>query len=403
MNSDNWQKFPVLFSLYIAQSVPMSFFSTIVPVIMRQENYSLESIGLLQLIKLPWILKFLWAPFIDNYARTEKQLRSWIIYSELFYAAIIISIGFFSLQTDFRLIIILMVIAFIASATQDIATDIFAILILKYKERGLGNSMQSSGSFAGSLLGTGVLLLAYHYFGWQNLLLVLASFVVFAIVPLLLYKPNLETKVEQKVRVKIKDAYLFFKDKVRRRRLLVLIFYYSGIIGILAMLKPYMVDLGYNVKQIGVMSGITGTSVAIIFSLIAGYVIKLLGRKTSIYLFASVNLMAAVYFYYISTQSPTFFQLYTGICLVWGAYGLSSVIIFTTSMDVVRKNREGTDFTVQIVVTHLSSLIIAVLSGRIGDKLGYDGLFGIEILLCLVSFGALLYNYPLKSAKNENQ
>src|SRR5512133_3012816 len=142
MKEKNWTKFPVLFSLYIAQSIPMSFFSTVIPVIMRQEKYSLESIGLLQLVKLPWIIKFLWAPLIDNNTKTTKQLRNWIIFSELFYASVILSIGIFDLQTDFTLIVILMIVAFLASATQDIAVDIFAILLLKPEERGLGNSMQ---------------------------------------------------------------------------------------------------------------------------------------------------------------------------------------------------------------------------------------------------------------------
>src|SRR5512133_2959472 len=127
----NWTKFPVLFSLYIAQSIHMSFFSTVVPVIMRQEKYSLESIGLMQLVKLPWIIKFLWAPLVDSKAKNPRQLRNWILFSELFYAAVILSIGLFDLQTDFRLIVVLMVVAFLASATQDIAVDIFAILHLK--------------------------------------------------------------------------------------------------------------------------------------------------------------------------------------------------------------------------------------------------------------------------------
>jgi len=127
----NWTKFPVLFSLYIAQSIPMSFFSTVIPVIMRQENYSLESIGLLQLVKLPWIFKFLWAPFIDNISKSARHSRITIIVSELFYAVVILSIGLFDLQTDFKLIIVLMVVAFFASATQDIAVDIFAIRLLK--------------------------------------------------------------------------------------------------------------------------------------------------------------------------------------------------------------------------------------------------------------------------------
>lgn len=377
----------------------MSFFSTVVPVIMRQENYSLESIGLLQLVKLPWIFKFIWAPLVDNNTRSGKQIRRWIILSELFYAFVIIGIGFFNLQTDFTLIVVLLVIAFVASATQDIATDIFAIMLLKPTERSLGNSMQSSGSFVGSLLGTGVLLLAYYYFGWTNLLFLLAAFVLFAIVPLLFYRPGLQLQQLEKPRVKLADIFLFFKDRKCRKRLLLLIFYYSGIIGILAMLKPYMVDLGYNVKQIGFMSGIVGTSTAALAALGAGYIIKKIGRVSSIYLFAIINITAALYFIYLSGHVPSTGEIYGGICLLWGAYGLSTVIIYTTSMDVVRQHREGTDFTVQIVITHLSGLVIAVMSGRIGDKLGYDGLFKLEFLFGIFALIILFFNYPLGRKK----
>ncbi|MBN1119419.1 MAG: MFS transporter [Bacteroidales bacterium] len=398
-NNKTWYKFPVLFSLYIAQSVPMSFFSTVVPVIMRQENYSLESIGLLQLMKLPWILKFIWAPFVDNKSQDHKQIRKWIVMSELFYAAIIIGIGFFNLQTNFKMILVLLVIAFIASATQDIATDKFAIAILHKRERSLGNSMQSAGSFIGSLLGTGVLLLAYYYFGWQNLLFILAVFVLFAIVPLFFFKPEIQSQSVDKNRVKIQDIFLFFKDKRCSKRLWVLLFYYSGIIGVLAMLKPYLVDLGYNVKQIGFMSGIVGTSVAAGASFLSGLIIKTIGRKTSIYLFAFINVTVGVYFYFLSGITPSINQIYIGICLVWGAYGLSSVVIYTTSMDMVRKNRKGTDFTTQIVITHLSGMIIAILSGHLGTRIGYNGMFLAEIVLALIAILTLLYNYPIKIFK----
>jgi uncharacterized membrane protein YqaE (UPF0057 family) len=61
-------------------------------------------------------------------------------------------------------------------------------------------------------------------------------------------------------------------------------------------------------------------------------------------------------------------------------------------MDIVRKGREGTDFTIQIVITHLSSLILAVLSGKAGDALGYGNLFMIEIILCLLTFAVLFYS-----------
>ena len=389
-------KFPTLFSLYIAQSIPMSFFSTVVPVIMRQENYSLESIGLLQLVKLPWTLKFLWAPLVDNNAKDRKQLRRWIILSELFYAFVILSISLFSLQTDFKLIVMLMIVAFIASATQDIATDIFAIRVLRTEEKATGNGIQSAGSFIGSLFGTGVLLLAYHYLGWQYLLWILAAFVIFAIAPLLIYKPESDLSVVGKVRVKPIDILSFFKEKIARRRVLVLIFYYSGLIGILAMLKPYMVDLGYSVKEIGFMSGIVGTAVAASFAFIGGFIVKYIGRKPATYLFALINVCVGVFFFLISMHTPSLFELYAGICLLWGAYGLSTVIIYTTSMDAVRPNSAGTDFTVQIVLTHLSSMLIAVFSGKLGDLIGYHGLFGVEALMSVLSVSLLFFVYPVK-------
>ncbi len=390
MKNKQWPKFPVLFSLYIAQSVPMSFFSTVVPVIMRQESYSLESIGLLQLVKLPWIAKFIWAPLVDNKARSTGQLRRWIIVSELFYAAVIISIAHFNLQTDFKLIVGLLILAFIASATQDIATDAFAILLLKPAERGLGNSMQSAGSFMGSLLGTGVLLIAYYYFGWEWLIFLLAAFVAFAIIPLLLYKHPDYYEKKEKVRVTMADIFRFFAIPGMPKRVLILVFYYSGIIGILTMLKPWLVDLGYSAKEIGFMSGIIGTAVAALAALAAGLIIKKIGRRTAMVLFALINTSVAVYFYTLTGTTPTLPAIYAGIAMLWGAYGLSSVAIYTTSMDVVRHGREGTDFTLQIVITHLSSLILAVMSGHVGDKIGYNGLFLGEAMLGAVTLIIIL-------------
>ena len=63
---------------------------------------------------------------------------------------------------------------------------------------------------------------------------------------------------------------------------------------------------------------------------------------------------------------------------------MSSVFVYTLSMKIVRPGREGTDFTIQIVITHLSSLIIAVSSGKIADAINYRGLFMVEIGLALL-------------------
>jgi len=77
------------FFLYIAQSIPMSFFATALPVLMRQGNYSLFAIALLKLIKLPWILKFLWSPLVDSRTESIRDYKRWIFGAEIVYALII--------------------------------------------------------------------------------------------------------------------------------------------------------------------------------------------------------------------------------------------------------------------------------------------------------------------------
>ncbi len=385
MFKKEFDKYFTLLTLYLAQSIPMSFFSTVVPVIMRMESYSLESIGYLQLIKLPWIAKFLWAPIVDRNCKTPKQYRKWILLSELLYAMIIVSIGFFNLKTDFSTIIALMVIAFTASATQDIATDAFAILSLRKKERSLGNSMQSAGSFLGTLFGSGVLLIIYGTFGWTYLLFGLAGFVLLALIPVTFYKikPIEEVKPTSK-KVTFYEFVLFFREASTIKHILILLVFYSGIIGVLTMVKPYLVDLGYSIREIGFISGIWGTACGALIAIPAGFIIRKIGFGKSVYLFATVNLFAASFFFMLTYTNHPLYLIYMAVCLLWSAYAMSSVFIFTLCMAVVRKGREGTDFTIQIVLTHLSSLFIAVFSGKLADQIAYRGLFRIEMVLCVL-------------------
>lgn len=400
MNKEKVHKLSTLLSLYIAQSIPMSFFSTVVPVIMRQEHYSLQSIGLLQLIKLPWILKFLWAPLVDNTSKSTKDYKRWIIYSEIFYAVVIIATGFFSLETDFKMILFFMVLAFIGSATQDIATDAFAILSLKKSERGIGNSIQSAGSFIGTLVGSGFMLIIYHYFGWQYLLMALGVFVMLATAPVCTYK-KLEEKKPETTKVTMKDIKYFFTQKAIGKRILVLSFFYSGIIGILAMLKPFLVDLGYNVKEIGFMSGIYGTGIGAVFTFAASYLIKKKKIIGSAYILNILMIITAVYFLSLTYSVPSLLALYIGITLLWVCYGMATVVVYTSSMNIVREGREGTDFTIQIVITHLSSMIIAIFSGKIAHHFGYQGLFSFEIAMGIVSL--IILTLSTKTFNNRKQ
>ncbi len=395
------------FCLYIAQSIPMSFFSTVIPVIMRQQNFSLETIGMLQLLKLPWILKFLWSPVVDRSTYKLNDFKRWIFSSELIYAVIIFAVSFLNFQTTPYLIIGLVILSFIASATQDIATDALAVISFSNKDKSLVNSMQSMGSFAGAMIGGGLLLLLYHKFGWGNLLPFLAIFVLIAVIPLIFFRTGQKgstIKEKQLEKATPNDILGFFKQKGIWKQVVFLFLYYAGLIGILAMLKPMLVDNGYDMKEIGIMSGIIGTSIGCLASFGGGFVVRKIGRHAARILFAVCTLATAIYFCLLVTMLPiNIATLHFGICILWGSYGMSVIVVYTTAMDCVRKGYEGTDFTIQTVITHLSGIIMGVSSGKIAAMITYKGLFVVEACIAAVSLTFILLAFKLKAPKEQDE
>ncbi len=388
------------FLLYIAQSIPMTFFSTAIQVIMREAEFSYSSIALLQIVKLPWVLKFLWAPIIDRSCVTFNDYKKAIISSELVYAILIIIVGLLDTTDDFYLILCLVFMSLVASATQDIATDSLAILSFKNKDKSRVNSMQSMGSFGGVIIGSGFLLIVLNKYGWNAVLHCLAGFVIIAAIPLLFNRSLHVEKAEVKQRAKLTDFIWFFGQKSIWRQIGFLALYYASTIGLLSILRPYLVDLGYSKSEIGVLFGIIGSSVAFFSSYFSGIFIRRIGIYTARIVIALFSLFTAIYFFGVTSLCaiPSTMLLTAGIIFVWISYGMSTVVVYTTSMNCVREGKEGTDFTIQTVITHFSGLLAALISGRFADLMGLRTMFGFEIFLALASLTYILLIFKKDSA-----
>lgn len=395
--TSKYKKYFTLLSLYLAQSIPMAFFSTVVPLIMRQESFSLTSIGMLQMLKLPWIFKFLWAPLIDEKGNNIGSLRKIIIRSELFYAVVIFIIALLGIKTNFILVLVFMLISFFVSATQDIAVDRFAILILREEEQSMGNSMQSSGSFLGSLIGTGLLLMLYHYIGWTAVLGFIVAFVLIGLVPLrtLTIDTTFSSDLKTKQKVSFHDIISFFSQPGAIRLVLLLLFSYSGLTGLLTMIKPMMIDFGYSILEISYIMGVGGSAVATIMAMTSGWIIRRVGLSTSICFYAALSMLSALFLAIFIKPDSSYLQILLGVLSPWACYGAMSVSIYTLGMKNVRPKREGTDFTIMIVLTHLGSIVVAGLSGLISQRLGYNNFFFVEAILSLITICFLVFNTRL--------
>lgn len=373
------------FCLYIAQFIPSTFITTAMQVSMRQANYGLATIGLLHLVHIPWLVKFLWAPMVDRQCSNLPNYRRFILLMESVYALSIMCIGLLDISADIYFIFVLVFLSMFASATQDIATDGLAVRAFGKGDHSAVNSMQSMGRYAGAFLGSGIFIVMLDHFGWSVVFPLLGLVAWFMVVPLQFNKKIHIEPRSPKQRAKLMDFMWFFSRKEIIPHVIFLLLYFMGIIGIIANVRPYMVDLGYNMKEIGVWFGMVGTATSFFMAWVAHVLIRRIGMYRARLMVAFMIVTAPLYFLLLTFISPTLPLLVGGLLLVKTCHAFASIVVYTTAMDCVRDGREGTDFTIQVVVVHLSSSLISIISGGVGEWLDYRGLYLIELGIALVS------------------
>jgi len=108
------------FTTYFTEGFPYSIIRTVASVFFRDMKVSLEAIGLTSLFGLPWILKFLWGPQVDEYSTKRKWL---LAMQSLLMVMMVAAALAVPLDNNVQVIAVLFFIGSIIAATNDIAID----------------------------------------------------------------------------------------------------------------------------------------------------------------------------------------------------------------------------------------------------------------------------------------
>ncbi|NJM69716.1 MAG: MFS transporter [Scytonema sp. RU_4_4] len=387
------KKLGLLASLYVVQFLPVAFFMQTLPVFLRQQGVSLEAIGLTNLLSLPWTLKVLWSPFVDRYGWTRwGHYKSWILAMQSLLFVTLIFCASLNIQTHFVLLIVGMLLATSFAATQDIATDALAIGLLEESERGWGNSIQTAGGYLGGILGGGGLLVLLDYWGWTGSLLTMALSALLLLIPVLFHREKLagytpNQNLSWTVFVK------FFRRPGMGRWILILLLYMMGVTIANTMFRPLLVDLKLSLAQIGIMNGIVAYSAGIVGAFVGGFLMKPLGRKQSLIIFGVLMAIANAAFILPTlglTSLPVLYLVSIGFQF---AYSMALIPMYTVMMDKSRLGTAGFDYTLQVSIVFVGSLIAGAMSGFIAKAIGYQGAFAFSAAIALVSVAVIVKTF----------
>ncbi|MCV6805445.1 MFS transporter, partial [Achromobacter ruhlandii] len=107
-------------ALYFSQGIPLGVAMEALPTLLRRDGAPLHALAWLPLVGLPWVLKFLWAPQVDNRWRAALgRRRSWILPMQAVVLACLAAVAMTGIAAaSAPWVVGLMALASLASATQ---------------------------------------------------------------------------------------------------------------------------------------------------------------------------------------------------------------------------------------------------------------------------------------------
>lgn len=145
-----------LCALYTAQGIPSGFISFTLIAFLAERGYSAAAIGnMLFWVYLPWVFKFLWGPFVDNYHYLPMgRRRPWILGAQTGMVLTVFIIVFVpDIETKVTLLTFLLFFHNMFASLQDVAVDGLAVDILSPEEFGKINGFMFGAKRFGTMIG----------------------------------------------------------------------------------------------------------------------------------------------------------------------------------------------------------------------------------------------------------
>ena len=377
-----WRLLVMVGALYLTQGVPLGIAMDALPSLLRQDGAPLRLLGLLPLVGLPWIVKFLWAPFVDNlWSRHWGKRRSWILPMQAMVTLSLASVALIGISADTTAsVIALLLLAALASATQDTATDGLAAEQFAGVMLTRANMVQVAGTMIGFFLGGSGCLIFAGLFGRRLALLAMAGVALAALLLALLWR---EPDSPQRDAARPRAGLLRF---LRRSGgpVVLLIGLATAMTANAAfgLSRLFLVDRGWPIDAIGRIAMIGGVATIVIGCGAGGWLINRVGLSRVLVGGVLCSGLGALVWTLLASGSTASHPVALAAILLGSiGSGSASVAAMTLAMRFAATgDQAGTDMTAVQSARDFGELATSSAAITLAAALGYPATFGIAVV-----------------------
>jgi PAT family beta-lactamase induction signal transducer AmpG len=366
--------------LSFSSGLPLGLVWYSVPDWMRSIGVDIRVVGLFTLAQAPWAFKVVWSPLMDRYVPPFwGRRRGWMAVTQIALAVLGLLLAGVGRRPEMLWVVgaIALGIA-LASASQDIAIDAYAVEVLRKDEQGTAVGARIAVYRLAMLVSGGLAITLAGRYGWPAVNVLLAA--VYIPTLILTWKAP-EPEEHQTAPRSLRDAvwlpFIGFLARHRALEILAFVLLYKLSDQLTQSLtRPFLIDMGYTADQSGIALATIGVFATIIGALLGGWITTLIGLGHALWIFGVVQIFANIGYYLIAQASaPTVTLMYGAIGFELLVAGISTAAFSVLLLRMTQKRFSATQYALFSSLFALPRLVAGPVAGFAADALGWGPFF----------------------------
>lgn len=284
--------------LSFSSGLPLGIVWIAIPDWMRDQGVGIEIVGLFTLAQAPWTFKLLWSPAMDRYVPPWMgRRRGWAALTQLALVILMLLLAGVGHQPETPWIVFALAMAIaLASATQDIAVDAYAVDVLRKEEQAVAVGARVALYRAAMMVAGGFSIWLAARWSWPAVNVMLgALFLPMILVSWKAPEPERVVQVPRTFREAVWLPFLGFLSRHRALEILAFVFFYKFADNLAqALLRPFLNDMGYDSFDRGIATGMIGLTATIAGTLLGGMLTVVIGLGRSLWIFGLLQIFSNV-------------------------------------------------------------------------------------------------------------